>query len=157
MIRRPPRSTLFPSTTLFRSEKIASGGMASVWRARDEVLARTVAVKLLHDHLAADPDFRERFRREAISAAKLSHPFIVSIYDSGVDGDQVFLVMEYVEGVTLRDLIIDDGALPPSKAAAIGEKVARGLDYAHRRGLVHRDVKPANILINDRQDVAKIA
>src|SRR3712207_8089228 len=78
MIRRPPRSTLFPSTTLFRSEKIASGGMASVWRARDEVLARTVAVKLLHDHLAADPDFRERFRREAISAAKLSHPFIRS-------------------------------------------------------------------------------
>jgi serine/threonine-protein kinase len=130
-------------------ERIASGGMASVWRARDEVLARTVAVKLLHDHLAADPDFRERFRREAISAAKLSHPFIVGIYDSGVDGDQVFLVMEFVEGVTLRDVIIDTGALPPGQAAAIGEKVARALDYAHSRGLVHRDVKPANILMGN--------
>ncbi len=130
-------------------EKIASGGMASVWRARDEVLARTVAVKVLHDHLAADPDFRERFRREAVSAAKLSHPFIVGIFDSGVDGDHVFLVMEFVEGATLRDTIIDDGALPAARAAAIGEKVARALDYAHRRGLVHRDVKPANILMGN--------
>jgi eukaryotic-like serine/threonine-protein kinase len=130
-------------------ERVASGGMASVWRARDEVLARTVAVKLLHDHLAADGAFRERFRREAISAAKLSHPFIVGIFDSGVDGDQVFLVMEYVEGVTLRDVIAEVAALPPAHAATIGEKVARALDYAHAHGLVHRDVKPANILIGN--------
>jgi len=130
-------------------ERIANGGMASVWRARDEVLARTVAVKLLHDHLAADPDFRERFRREAISAARLSHPFIVGIFDSGVDGDQVFLVMEFVEGVTLRDVIIERGALPPGQVAAIGYKMARGLGYAHARGLVHRDVKPANILMGN--------
>ena len=130
-------------------ERIANGGMASVWRARDEVLARTVAVKLLHDHLAADPDFRERFRREAISAARLSHPFIVGIFDSGVDGDQVFLVMEFVEGVTLRDVIIERGALPPGQVAAIGYKMARALGYAHARGLVHRDVKPANILMGN--------
>jgi hypothetical protein len=137
-------------------EKIASGGMASVWRARDEVLARTVAVKVLHDHLAADPDFRERFRREAVSAAKLSHPFIVGIFDSGVDGDRVFLVMEFVDGATLRDVIIDDGALPSPRAATVGEKVARALDYAHRRGLVHRDVKPANILMG-KDGTVKVA
>ncbi|MPZ86741.1 MAG: protein kinase [Nitriliruptorales bacterium] len=130
-------------------ERVASGGMASVWRARDQVLARTVAVKLLHDHLAADAAFRERFRREAISAAKLSHPFIVGIFDSGVDGDQVFLVMEFVEGVTLRDVIAEVATLPPAHAATIGEKIARALDYAHAHGLVHRDVKPANILIGN--------
>jgi eukaryotic-like serine/threonine-protein kinase len=137
-------------------EKIASGGMASVWRGRDQVLARTVAIKILHDHLAADPDFRERFRREAISAAKLSHPFIVGIFDHGIDGDHVFLVMEFVEGATLRDVIIDDGALPAAHAVAIGEKVARALDYAHRRGLVHRDVKPANILMG-KDGAVKVA
>jgi serine/threonine protein kinase len=130
-------------------ERIASGGMASVWRAHDELLARTVAVKLLHDHLASDEAFRERFRREAIAAAKLSHPHIVSLYDTGSDDGRTYLVMEYVAGVTLRDVIVDLGTLEPGQAAAIGEKVARALDYAHDRGLVHRDVKPANILIGD--------
>jgi len=130
-------------------ERIANGGMASVWRATDEVLARTVAVKLLHDHLAADDDFRERFRREAISAAKLSHPAIVGLYDTGSDDGQVFLVMEFVDGPTLRDVIARSDGLPPGHAAAIGERVARALDYAHERGLVHRDVKPANILIGN--------
>jgi len=128
-------------------ERIASGGMASVWRAVDEVLARTVAVKLLHDHLAADSDFRERFRREAISAARLTHPGIVSLYDTGADGDRVFLVMEFVDGQTLRDALGSQGALPAGQAAQIGERVARALAYAHSRGLIHRDVKPANILI----------
>jgi eukaryotic-like serine/threonine-protein kinase len=128
-------------------ERIASGGMASVWRAHDEVLARTVAVKLLHDHLAADADFRERFRREAVAAAKLTHPNIVSLYDTGSDGDRVYLVMEFIDGVTLKDVIRTQGRLELTQAAAIGEEVARALDYAHSRGLVHRDVKPANILI----------
>jgi serine/threonine-protein kinase len=130
-------------------ERIASGGMASVWRAHDEVLARTVAVKVLHDHLAEDGDFRERFRREAVTAARLAHPNVVSLYDTGSSGDQVYLVMELVEGSTLRDVIADVGSLEIGQVAAIGEKVARGLHYAHTRGLVHRDVKPANILIGE--------
>jgi eukaryotic-like serine/threonine-protein kinase len=128
-------------------ERVASGGMASVWRAHDEVLARTVAVKVLHDHLAADEAFRERFRREAIAAAKLTHPNVVSLYDTGTDGDCVFIVMEYIDGSTLKDVIREQAPLGIPQATAIGERVARALDYAHSRGLVHRDVKPANILI----------
>jgi eukaryotic-like serine/threonine-protein kinase len=129
-------------------ERIASGGMASVWRAHDEVLARTVAVKILHDHLAADDGFRERFRREAVAAAKLAHPNVVGLYDTGADGERVYLVMEFIDGRTLKELISDQGPLPVTEVAAIGEQVARALDYAHSRGLVHRDVKPANILIS---------
>jgi serine/threonine-protein kinase len=128
-------------------ERIASGGMASVWRAHDEVLARTVAVKILHDHLAADEGFRERFRREAVSAAKLGHPGVVSLYDTGSDGDHVYLVMEFVDGSTLKDLIAEQGPLSVTDVATIGEQVARALAFAHDHGLVHRDVKPANILI----------
>ena len=131
------------------TERIASGGMASVWRAHDDVLARVVAVKLLHDHLAADEDFRERFRREAIAAAKLTHPHVVSLYDTGSDANRVYLVMEFVDGATLREVMADLGTLEPGQAASIGERIARALDYAHERGLVHRDVKPANILIGD--------
>ncbi|MBA2528895.1 MAG: protein kinase [Euzebyales bacterium] len=131
------------------TERVASGGMATVWKAHDEVLARTVAVKVLHDHLAADDAFRERFRREAIAAAKLTHPHVVGLYDTGTDGTCVYLVMEYVEGVTLKDVIVDRGHLENGQAASMGEKVARALDYAHAHGLVHRDVKPANILIGN--------
>lgn len=126
--------------------RIAIGGMATVWRAVDDVLAREVAVKVLHEHLAADEAFRERFRREAVSAAKLTHPNVVGLYDTGRDGDHTFLVMELVEGPTLKDLLAD-GPLPVGQAARVGVQVARALAYAHARGLVHRDVKPANILI----------
>ena len=129
-------------------EKIASGGMATVWRAHDEVLARTVAVKILHAHLALDASFRERFRREAIAAAKLSHAGVVSLYDTGSDGDKTYLVMEYIDGVTLKDLLAEQGALPIGQACRIAASIATALDYAHQRGLVHRDVKPANILIS---------
>ncbi len=128
---------------------IASGGMASVWRAHDEKLARTVAVKVLHSHLADDRDFRERFRREAVAAAKLSHPHIVGVFDTGTDGDQVYLVMEYVPNVTLRDAVAEASRLDVGQAVAITVKVARALDFAHARGLVHRDVKPANILLGE--------
>lgn len=148
----PPADTPPPRVLSGRyllEERIASGGMASVWRGVDQVLARVVAVKLLHDHLAADEDFRERFRREAISAAKLSHPNIVGLYDTGTDGEQVFLVMEFIDGATLRDVVANRGALPVGTAVTIAERVARALDYAHQRGLVHRDVKPANILIGN--------
>jgi serine/threonine-protein kinase len=131
------------------TERIAGGGMAAVWKAHDQILDRMVAVKVLHDHLAADEGFRERFRREAISAAKLTHPHVVSLYDTGTDGDQVYLVMEFVDGSTLKEVIAQRGRLDPGRAASIGEKVGCALDYAHRRGLVHRDVKPANILIGD--------
>src|SRR5690606_29189086 len=91
--------------------------------------------------------FRERFRREAIAAAKLTHPNVVGLYDTGRDGDQVYLVMEFVAGVTLKQVLASEAPLAVGRAAAIAEKVARALDYAHERGLVHRDVKPANILI----------
>jgi serine/threonine-protein kinase len=127
-------------------ERLAIGGMATVWRAWDDVLAREVAVKVLHVHLAADDGFRERFRREAISAANLSHPNIVGLYDTGRDGEQTFLVMELVPGSTLKDHLAD-GPLGIGQVARIGAQVARALAYAHGRGLVHRDVKPANMLL----------
>lgn len=129
--------------------RIGSGGMASVWQATDRILARSVAVKLLHEHLADDEAFRERFRREAIASARLTHASIVGLYDTGTDQEQEFLVMEYVEGVTLRDLIAGTDGLPAGPAAAIACRIGQGLAYAHMRGLVHRDVKPANILIAD--------
>lgn len=129
-------------------ERIAQGGMASVWRAHDEKLARTVAIKVLHRHLAESDDFRERFRREAVSAAKLTHPGIVGVYDTGADGSWVYLVMEYVEGPTLADVLDTGGPLDPGHAARLGTQVAMALHTAAALGLVHRDVKPANILID---------
>jgi eukaryotic-like serine/threonine-protein kinase len=141
----PPRAVLADRYRLER--KIADGGMAAVWEGHDAVLARTVAIKILHSHLADDGAFRERFRREAVSAAKLTHPNIVGLYDTGTEGDQVYLVMEFVDGTTLKDVMADLGRLEPGQAASITEKVARGLAYAHQRGVVHRDIKPANILI----------
>lgn len=144
-----PQADTAPQTLADRyrlRERLAVGGMATVWRATDDVLAREVAVKVLHEHLAADEGFRERFRREAVSAAKLTHPNIVGLYDTGRDGEHTFLVMELVEGSTLKDRFAD-GPLPVGQVARIGVQVARALAYAHARGLVHRDVKPANILI----------
>jgi serine/threonine protein kinase len=140
----PPRVL---SDRYLLEERIAIGGMATVWRAHDEKLARTVAVKLLHKHLSNDRDFRERFRREAVAAAKLAHPGIVGIYDTGRDGDWVYLVMEFVQGVTLREVMVQYGCLEPGLAASVGMRVAFALDFAHERGLVHRDVKPANVLL----------
>jgi eukaryotic-like serine/threonine-protein kinase len=127
-------------------ERIGSGGAGVVWRAHDELLDRTVAVKLLHRDLAQDPDTTERFRAEAAAAAKLTHPHAVIVYDIGETEDGDYLVMELVEGATLGDLL-DEGPLLPGVAAALGNQVGRALGAAHARGLVHRDVKPANILI----------
>lgn len=149
----PPRVL---SERYLLEERIAIGGMATVWRAHDEKLARTVGVKLLHKHLSNDRDFRERFRREAVAAAKLAHPGIVSVYDTGRDGDWVYLVMEFVQGVTLREVMVQYGGLDPALAASVGMRVAFALDFAHERGLVHRDVKPANILLG-QEGAVKIA
>lgn len=129
-------------------EQLASGGMAQVWRGTDEVLRRSVAVKILHPHLAADDTFVARFRQEAIAVAKLSHPAIVSVYDTCNDNGVQAIVMELVRGETLRQRL-DAGPLDPWISANVAAHVAGALDVAHAAGLVHRDIKPANILISE--------
>jgi serine/threonine-protein kinase len=121
--------------------------MAEVWVAHDSLLDRTVALKVLFPELSVDPNFVERFRREAQAAANLSHPNIVSVYDWGEAGNTYFIVMEYVEGRALSTLLREDGRLPAERAAAIGVDVAAALGFAHRNGVIHRDVKPGNVLI----------
>jgi beta-lactam-binding protein with PASTA domain/serine/threonine protein kinase len=121
--------------------------MATVYQATDIRLDRRVAVKTMHPGLAEDQDFVARFIREARSAARLSHPNVVAVYDQGTDADQVFLVMEYVHGQTLRDVLQDKGRLTPREAFGVLEPVLAALDAAHRAGIVHRDVKPENVLI----------
>ena len=128
---------------------IASGGMAQVWEAVDEILARRVAIKILHRHLAADKTFVDRFRAEAIAAARLAHSSIVSIYDTFSDDGVEAIVMELVRGTTLRTRLDEHGPLAVSETIAIGAQVCDALGIAHRSGLVHRDVKPANILLSD--------
>ncbi|GAC1311840.1 MAG: Stk1 family PASTA domain-containing Ser/Thr kinase [Acidimicrobiales bacterium] len=126
---------------------IARGGMAEVWLARDALLDRHVALKVLFPELSTDPNFVERFRREAQSAANLSHPNIVSVYDWGEAGGTYFIVMEYVEGRPLSAVLREDGPLSADRAAAIAADVAAALGFAHRNGVIHRDVKPGNVLI----------
>jgi tRNA A-37 threonylcarbamoyl transferase component Bud32 len=128
-------------------ELVASGGMAQVWQGTDEVLRRKVAVKLLHPHLAADGSFVLRFRQEAVAAARLAHPGIVSIYDTCSEGGTEAIVMELVPGQTLRQRLDDPTPIDPWQAAGLAAQVAEALDAAHRAGLVHRDVKPANVLL----------
>jgi eukaryotic-like serine/threonine-protein kinase len=136
-------------------ERIAAGGMGAVYRAVDETLGRQVAVKALRRELAHDPTFLERFRREARAAAGLSHPGVAGVYDYGELGGQPFIVMELVEGETLAERLAARGRLPWREAFAIGEQVAVALAAAHAHGLVHRDVKPANILLG-RDGRAKV-
>ena len=128
--------------------RLAEGGMATVWEGRDEILARPVAVKIPHTQLAADPAYRERFRREAVAAARLAHPGIVATYDTGADGPVDFIVMELVPGRTVGDLAAE-GPVPPEVAVPIAAQVAEALDAAHQAGIVHRDIKPANLLLAD--------
>jgi eukaryotic-like serine/threonine-protein kinase len=120
--------------------------MATVWRATDTVLTRPVAVKVLHVHLAADPEFVARFRREAVAAARLAHPSIVAIYDTCDDPEAI--VMELVEGRTLRDELDQRSFLPVEEAVSIASSICQALEVAHKAGLVHRDVKPANVLLS---------
>src|SRR3954471_738918 len=127
--------------------EIARGGMASVYLARDTKLDRAVAVKVLSEELSQDPAFVERFRLEAQAAANLNHPNIVSVYDWGQEQNTSFIVMEYVDGRTLRDLMRADRLVDPAQAADIGAEIAAALASANRNGVVHRDVKPGNVLI----------
>lgn len=134
-------------------QKIGEGGMARVYLGRDLRLNRQVAIKTLHEHYAADLTFLQRFHHEAQAAAGLRHPCIVNVYDVGQDGDIHYIVMEYVEGSDLKSLILRNGPLPIDHAVAIAEDVAEGLEAAHRMGMVHRDVKPQNILVSPSGEV----
>ncbi|MCU1457093.1 MAG: serine/threonine protein kinase [Actinomycetia bacterium] len=127
--------------------EVAHGGMATVWEAEDPLLSRRVAVKLLHPLLANDAGLRERFRHEAISAARLSDPGIVATYDTGDDHGDAYIVMEFVDGTTLREVIDRRGPLPAASVVDIGAQIATALEHAHRHGVVHRDVKPSNVLV----------
>ena len=132
---------------------LGRGGMADVFLARDQLLDRPVAVKVLFPEFATDPSFVERFRREATAAANLSHPHIVGVYDWGEAGGTYYIVMEYVDGRTLSEILRSEGPLHPDRAADIGADVAAALGFAHRNGVVHRDVKPGNVLINQAGQV----
>ncbi|MFJ5700306.1 PASTA domain-containing protein [Arthrobacter sp. NPDC093139] len=129
------------------NSRLARGGMSTVYLATDQRLDRDVALKVLHPHLASDDNFLDRLSREARSAAKLSHPHVVGVLDQGHDGQTAYLVMEYIKGHTLRDVLHEKGALSPRLALALIDPVVEGLGAAHDAGLIHRDVKPENVLI----------
>src|SRR5579862_4415242 len=135
--------------------RIGSGGMSTVYRATDETLQRQVAIKLMHREIASDSDQLERFRREARAVAQLSHPHIVGVIDYGEDDGRPYIVFEYVDGETLKDRIRRQGRLPIPEAVAYGIEIARALGAAHARHIVHRDVKPQNVLI-DEEGTAKV-
>src|SRR5215212_3223749 len=129
-------------------EKIGSGGMSSVYRAFDPTLERWVAIKLMHRDISDDPDQLERFRREARAVAQLNHPHVVTVIDAGEDEGAPYIVFEYVEGETLKERIRRLGRLPVSEAVAYAIEIGRALEAAHLSRLVHRDVKPQNVLID---------
>ncbi|HTT94412.1 MAG TPA: protein kinase [Solirubrobacterales bacterium] len=128
-------------------DRLGSGGMSNVYKATDRILERTVAVKILAEHLSDDDRFVARFRREALAVARLIHPNIVQVYDSGVDDGRHYIVMEYVAGRSGAQILQRHGPVDPETAAEIGIQACAGLDYAHRRGIIHRDVKPGNLMI----------
>ncbi|HEU4563018.1 MAG TPA: serine/threonine-protein kinase [Gemmatimonadaceae bacterium] len=132
--------------------RIGTGGMAHVYAATHAVLGRPLVIKVLLAHLAREAEMRERFRREAEAASQLVHPFICSIIDYGESEECVWLVMPYLAGGSLADIIVRERTVAPERAAAVSAQVAAGLDYAHRRGIVHRDVKPDNVLFDEDGD-----
>ncbi len=136
-------------------QRLGSGGMADVFLAEDQQLGRNVALKLLHRRFAEDPAFVERFRREAQSAARLQHPNVVSIYDRGSFGGTYYIAMEYLAGRTLKQLIRQDAPLDPIRAIDIAIQILKAARFAHRRGVIHRDLKPHNVMVDDT-DHAKV-
>jgi len=128
-------------------EKIGGGGMSNVYKAKCNVLNRFVAIKILRDELTQDPDFVDKFKQESLSAASLTHPNIVNIYDTGIEGDIYYIVMEYVKGETLKNYIKRKGRLSEKEAVKISRQVAEALKHAHTNNIVHRDIKPHNILL----------
>jgi serine/threonine protein kinase len=139
--------------------RLGAGGMSTVFLATDSVLERAVAIKLLAEHLAEDRDFVARFRREALSAARLQHPNIVQVFDSGQDPESQrhYIVMEYVDGPSAADLLREHKLLEIEQTVDIARDACHGLDYAHRAGVIHRDVKPGNLLVSDGMGVTKLA
>jgi len=127
--------------------RIGVGGMAEVWRGYDRTLNRTVAIKTLLPQFARDASFVDRFRREAQAAARLNHPGIVSVYDSGTDGETPYIVMQFIEGRTLADYLASGKTIPPMKAAQVAKEIAEALAAAHAEGVIHRDIKPANVMV----------
>jgi eukaryotic-like serine/threonine-protein kinase len=142
----PPGSSLI-SDRYELGDRLGYGGMSTVYGATDRVLERTVAVKILAEHLSDDEKFVARFRREALAVARLIHPNIVQVYDTGVDSDRHYIVMEYVEGRSVAQLLQRRGRLGSEIAAQIGIQSCAGLEYAHRQGIIHRDVKPGNLMV----------
>jgi len=136
--------------------RIGGGGMAVVYKAYDTLLHRYVAVKVLREQFVHDEEFIQRFLREARSAASLSHPNVVSIYDVGQDKDTHYIVMEYIEGGTLNDIIKERAPLQPEEAVRIASQICDALDHAHQNGIIHRDIKPHNILLSSKNGRVKV-
>ena len=128
-------------------QRLDSGGMAVVYRARDLMLERKIAIKIMRENFSADPDFRERFHQEARAAANLSHPNIVTVHDFGLDQGRVFIVLEYIPGTNLKKILQRRGQLDQDEALSLMVQACAGVGYAHRAGLVHCDIKPHNLLI----------
>jgi serine/threonine protein kinase len=139
--------------------RLGAGGMSTVFLATDSVLERLVAIKLLAEHLADDKDFVARFRREALSAARLQHPNVVQVFDSGQDpeSERHYIVMEYVDGPSTADLLREYKQLDVDQTVKIVRDACHGLDYAHRAGVIHRDVKPGNLLVSEGMGITKLA
>ena len=130
-------------------EHVGSGGMSRVYRAHDRLLERTVALKILHEHYSQDEEYVERFRREARAVAQIAHPNVVTVIDRGEHEGRQFIVFEYVDGENLKQLVTREGPLPAKQVIELGLQVASALASAHDRGVVHRDVKPQNVILSE--------
>jgi serine/threonine-protein kinase len=152
-VSRPPQPGDLIADRYELEELVGSGGMSDVFRARDNQLDRRVAIKVLHERYADDPEYLARFRTEARSVARLSHPNIVTVIDRGVDDGRQYIVFEHVDGENLKELVQRSGRLPVRRAVELALAVADGLAFAHQEGLVHRDVKPQNVLLSREGEV----
>jgi eukaryotic-like serine/threonine-protein kinase len=152
-VSRPPQPGELIAGRFELEELVGTGGMSTVFRARDRQLDRRVALKILHERYAEDPEYLERFRREARAVARLSHPNIVTVIDRGDDGGRQYIVFEHVEGENLKELVTRTGRMSPRRALELVIPVADGLAFAHEHGLVHRDVKPQNVLLSSEGEV----